>query len=185
MINSPGYDRMNMQLTSSTLEIGTKIYVCRVDNTHSQVLSLASEISLQQRRKKKDDAGAQDGENQAGNDPGADGDNENMDDEGAKQKRLKKKMVKKRGRFVEEDNSKLLTGLEEQNVKFVTRRNCLKKKFNDMIFDDLDFDYQSYFLEPEDVHPLQTEQEKETLKSQLKIPETYANCKYIFCCVCL
>ncbi len=173
-----------MQLTSSTLEIGTKIYVCRVDNTHSQVLSLASEISLQQRRKKKDGAGGQDGENQAGNDPGADGDNENMDDEEAnnRRQRQKKKTVKKRGRFVEEDNSKLLTGLEEQNVKFVTRRNCLKKKFNDMIFDDLDFDYQSYFLEPEDVHPLQTENEKETLKNQLNIPETYANCKYsIFC----
>lgn len=170
-----------MQLTSSTLEIGTKIYVCRVDNTHSQVLSLASEISLQQRRKKKD--GAQDGENQAGNDPGADGDIENMDDEEAanRRQRQKKKTVKKRGRFVEEDNSKLLTGLEEQNVKFVTRRNCLKKKFNDMIFDDLDFDYQSYFLEPEDVHPLRTESEKETLKSQLKIPETFANCKYTLC----
>ncbi|CAL8134085.1 unnamed protein product [Orchesella dallaii] len=55
MINSPNYDQSNMQLTSSTLEIGTKIFVCQVDNTRSQVLSLESEIMLRKRHKKKEE----------------------------------------------------------------------------------------------------------------------------------
>ncbi|ODN05114.1 Condensin complex subunit 2 [Orchesella cincta] len=173
MINSPTYDTSNMQLTSSTVEIGTKIYVCRVDNAHSQVLSLASEISLQKRQKRKE--GREQEEGDAENLQHEQGGDDFDDDVPGRRQKQKKKTTKKRGKFVEEDNSKLLTGLEEQNVKFVTRRNVLKKKFNEMIFEDLDFDYLSYFLEVDDKHPLQTDEEKENMKSVLRIPESYVN----------
>lgn len=176
MINSPGYDKSNMQLTSSTVEIGTKIYVCRVDNTHSQVLSLASEITLQQRRKKKDGPEGEEANNAGLGEGGEEG---WEDEEGTGRRQRQKKTIRKRGKLIEEDNSKLLTNLEEQNVKFVTRRNCLKKKFNDMIYNDLEFDYMSYFLEPEDEHPLQAECEKEKLKSQLTFQEYLVDGKYI------
>ncbi|CAL8119118.1 unnamed protein product [Orchesella dallaii] len=144
MINSPNYDKSNMQLTSSTLEIGTQIYVCQVDNTRSQVLSLESEITLQKCHKKKE---GQEPGNVGSDQPHGDcGDADFDDDEVAGQcQKQNKKTIKKRGKFVEEDNSKLLTGLEEQNVKFVTRRNVLNKKFNAMILEDLDFDYLSFF----------------------------------------
>lgn len=178
MINSPGYDKSNMLLTSTTVEIGTKIYVCRVDNTHSHVLSLASDISLQQRRKKKNgDAEANDPENPENE--GMEGDDMGDEEElpGKRQKQRRKGANKKRGRFVEEDNAKLLTGLEEQNVKYVTRRNFLKKKFNEMISEDLDFDYLNYCLEPEEEAPLENEQEFQNMKSPLQIAEPMINRK--------
>ncbi|CAL8073091.1 unnamed protein product [Orchesella dallaii] len=171
MINSPTYDKSNMQLTSSTVEIGTKIYVCRVDNAHSQVLSLASEISLQKRHKKKEGQEQGDVEDEQPQEGHGDADIDDDEVPGRRQKQKKKK----RGKFVEEDNSKLLTGLEEQNVKFVTRRNVLKKKFNEMVFEDLDFDYLSHFLEPEEEHPMQTAKEAENMESALRISESYMN----------
>ncbi|CAL8076574.1 unnamed protein product [Orchesella dallaii] len=111
MINSPNYDKSNMQLTSSTLEIGTKIFVCQVDNTRSQVLSLGSEIMLRKRHKKKEE---QEQGNIGREQPKEDrGDADFDDDEVAGRcQKQNKKTIKKRGKFVEEDNSKLLTGLE-------------------------------------------------------------------------
>lgn len=179
MINSPGYDKTNMQLTSTTVEIGTKIYVCRVDNTHSQVMSLAGDIALQQRRQAK--KGGEAGVNQGGDDgEHHDGENpvDDEEEEGQRRQRQRKKQIRKRGRFVEEDNSKLTTDFADQDVKFVTRRNHLKKKFNEMIYEGTEFDYLSYCLDPEESHPLLAEEEKEKLNTPFKIPENCFICKF-------
>ncbi|CAL8119286.1 unnamed protein product [Orchesella dallaii] len=129
---------------------------------------------LQKRHKKKE---GQEQGNIGGEHPQGDhGDADFDDDEvaGPCQKQ-NKKTIKKRGKFVEEDNSKLLTGLEERNVKFVTRRNVLNNKFNAMILEDLDFDYLSFFLENEEENPLRTAKDEENMKSALSISKSDMN----------
>ena len=67
------------QMVGKTLEMGTKIFVCRVDNTHTLVLHLAEDINCKSNRKEAGSNNDPDDEtvesdangNQDGMDPGS------------------------------------------------------------------------------------------------------------------
>jgi hypothetical protein len=130
------------------LEAGAKIYVCRVDKTKNSVMDLASTLNMQQRtamRRRNDDT-ADDNEGPSG-DQEMENDGEDNENQAAKAKNKRPRKKKMRGnQFIAEDVSKISLSVEPDSCKGGARRAALKIKFQDLIENDIDFDYFNEYL---------------------------------------
>ncbi|CAG7815155.1 unnamed protein product [Allacma fusca] len=164
IIESDDFDKRNLPLLARTLEIGGKIYVCRVDCTHAHTIKLATEIAANQNEEQENEV--------EDNEDGQDLQDNNEEAEGRKKVRTR---VKKRSRFIEDSEAKLNTRFEDQSSKYASRRTSLKIKLHRNVDEELDFDYVSYFQKPGEKHPIETEEEYLALGSKGCVPDSHVN----------